>query len=176
MRNLYNFARECPSTVKDYKEKFRCTICDSNISLAHSGQGDIEKHKETKAHKDNVKSVERTLNFFHRPTQESDLPPSIAAEVACSMMLVQHNTFMNISDHLTPIINKHFKDSDAGKAYMYRRTRTAAIVNCIGDDVFENVKSSMQQGPFSLLLDASNDTGIQKMFPITVRLYDVQFN
>ena len=39
----------------------------------------------------------------------------------------------------------------------------------IGDDVFENVKSSMQQGPFSLLLDASNDTDIQKMFPITVQ-------
>ena len=91
------------------------------------------------------------------------------------MMLVQHNTFMN--DHLTtPIINKYFKDSDAGKAYMCRRTKTAAIVNCIGDDVFENVKSSMQQGPFSLLLDASNDTGIQKMYPITVRLYNVQFN
>ena len=83
---------------------------------------------------------------------------------------------MNISDHLTPIINKYFKDSDAGKAYMCRRTKTAAIVNCIGDDVFENVKSSMQQGPFSLLLDVNNDTGIQKMIPITVRLYDVQFN
>ena len=127
---------------------------------------EIEKHKETKAHKNNVKSVERMLNCFHRPTQESDLPPPlIAAEVACSMMLVQHNTFMNISDHLTPIINKYFKDSDAGKTYMCRRTKTAAIVNYM----FENVKSSMQQGPFSLLLDAGNDTGIQKMFPITVR-------
>ena len=67
---------------------------------------------------------------MHRPTQESDLPPSIAAEVACSMMLVQHNTFMN--DHLTtPVINKYFKDSDAGKAYMCRRTKTAAIVNAL---------------------------------------------
>ena len=104
--------------------------------ISHSSIADkeiIEKHKETKAHKDNVKSVERTLIFFHRPTQESDLPPSIAAEVAWSMMLVQHNTFMNISDHLTPIINKYYKDSDAGKAYICRRTKTAAIVNCIGD-------------------------------------------
>ena len=42
--------------------------------------------------------------------------------------------------------------------------------------MLEDVKSSMQQGPFSLLLDTSNDTGIQKIFPITVRLYDVQFN
>ena len=58
----------------EIRKKFRCTICDSNISLAHSGQGDIEKHNETNAHKDNVKSVERTLNFFHRSTQ-SDLPP-----------------------------------------------------------------------------------------------------
>ena len=34
----------------------------------------------------------------------------------------------------------------------------------------------MQKQPYSLLLDASNDKGIEKMFPITVRIYDINFN
>ena len=34
----------------------------------------------------------------------------------------------------------------------------------------------MQNMPYSLMLDSSNDNGIQKMFPITVRIFDETFN
>ena len=34
----------------------------------------------------------------------------------------------------------------------------------------------MTQSPFSIILDGSNDTGLQKMFPVTVRIFDVNFN
>ena len=34
----------------------------------------------------------------------------------------------------------------------------------------------MQLQTFSIMVDASNDTGIEKMYPITVRIYDVNFN
>ena len=30
--------------------------------------------------------------------------------------------------------------------------------------------------PYSLMLDSSNDNGIQKMFPITVRIFDETFS
>ena len=33
----------------------------------------------------------------------------------------------------------------------------------------------MEKFPFSMMLDASNDTGLYKMFPITVRIFDVNF-
>jgi hypothetical protein len=33
----------------------------------------------------------------------------------------------------------------------------------------------MQNLPYSLMLDASNDNGLEKMFPVTVRIYDVNF-
>ena len=34
----------------------------------------------------------------------------------------------------------------------------------------------MQEIPYRLMLDGSNDTGLSKMFPITVRVFDVNFN
>ena len=56
------------------------------------------------------------------------------------------------------------------------RTKTAAIVNCLGDHFFEKLKSDMQEMPYSLMLDGSNDTGLSKMFLITVRVFDANFN
>ena len=34
----------------------------------------------------------------------------------------------------------------------------------------------MKKFPFSFMIDGSNDTGIAKMHPVTVRIYDVNFN
>ena len=34
----------------------------------------------------------------------------------------------------------------------------------------------MQEIAYSLMLDGSNDTGLRKMFPITVRIFNVNFN
>ena len=56
------------------------------------------------------------------------------------------------------------------------RTKTAAIVNCLGDHFFEKLKSDMQEMPYSLMLDGSSGTGLSKTFPMTVRVFDVNFN
>ena len=174
LKKTFSFVRECPSSVKYSVHKFHCTICNVNMSLAHGGKSDIKQHESSKKHKENAKSVVRTKSFFCQPSDNT--PPSIKAEVAMTMMLIQHNTFFNTSDHLPPIINRQFSECDAGREYKCRRTKTAAIVNCIGDEFFEHLKSNMQNSPYSLLLDASNDTGIEKMFPITVRIFDVNFS
>ena len=34
----------------------------------------------------------------------------------------------------------------------------------------------MTQSPFSIILDGSNDTGLQKMYPVTIHIFDVNFN
>ena len=34
----------------------------------------------------------------------------------------------------------------------------------------------MQEMPYSLMLDGSNDTSLSKIFPITGRVFDVNFN
>ena len=68
-----------------------------------------------------------------------------------TMMLVQHNTFFNLSDHLTQIIRSEFKDSTAGEKYSSGRTKTAAIVNYEGDTCLESLKYTMQNHPCNLL-------------------------
>ena len=89
----------------------------------------------------------------------------ISAAVFKSVLLVvQQNTFFNIMqwNHLAPLIRKEFTDSHIAKQFTCGRTKTAAIVNCIGDYFFENLKDNMQNLRFSPMLDGSNDTGIQK--------------
>ena len=34
----------------------------------------------------------------------------------------------------------------------------------------------MIQSPFSIILGGTNDTGLQKMYPVTVCIFDVNFN
>ena len=43
------------------------------------------------------------LKFLRKPAEEdvTTVHPSIQAEVKMAMMIVHHNTFLNLSDHLT---------------------------------------------------------------------------
>ena len=113
--------------------------------------------------------------LFRKQPTNSDIDPSIAAEVKMVMMLVQHNSFFNISDHLSSLIRNEFKGSAVAEHFSCSRTQVAATVNCLGDHFFENLVTDMQNLPYSLMLDSSNDNGLEKMFPVTVRIYDVNF-
>ena len=53
--------------------------------------------------------------------------------------------------------------------------KTATIANCIGYH-FDEPKETMTQSPFSIILDGSNNTGLQKMYSVTVRIFDFNFN
>ena len=84
--------------------------------------------------------------------------------------------FFNISYHLSPLIRSEFRRSQAAETFSCGRTKTDAIVNCLGDHFFEKLKSDMQGMPYTLMVDGSNDTSLSKMFPITVRVFVVNFN
>ena len=61
----------------------------------------------------------RVDQLYQKKSEATDIHPSILAEVKMVMTLIQHNSFFNISDHLTPIINKEFKESPAAKKFRY---------------------------------------------------------
>ena len=117
-------------------------------------------------------------DFFRKSNAGEQLvvDPSIKAEVKFVMMLIKQNCLFNITDHLSPLIRNEFKGSDAAQSFHRTRTKTAAIVNCLGDYFFDKIKEDMKQWPYSLMLDGSNDNGIKKMFPVTVRIFDLNFN
>ena len=97
----------------------------------------------------------------------------ISTSVKLVMLIVQHNTFFNIMDHLAPLIRNGFSDRRIAKQCTCCRTKTTAIVNCINDYIFENLKDNMLNFPFRLMLDGSNDIGLQKNFPVTVCIYEI---
>ena len=75
-------------------------------------------------------------------------------------------------NHLSPFIKKEF----TAELFSCGRTKTAAIVNCMGDYFFEDLKSDIQEDALRIMVPASSDTGIQKVFPVTVQIYDTRFD
>ena len=92
------------------------------------------------------------------------------------LLIVHHNPFFNLPDHLMQYVKGKFKDSKAAKNFSCGRTKTNAIINCIGDNIKQELVKDMSQSPFSIMVDGSNDAGLEKMFPICVRIFDVNFN
>ena len=92
------------------------------------------------------------------------------------MMIVQHNTFFNLSDHLTQIVKSEFQGSAAAENFACGRTKTSAIINCLGDEFKAELVDDMKKFPFSFMIDGSNHTGIAKTYLLTVCIYDVNFN
>ena len=80
--------------------------------------------------------------------------PAILAELRMAMLVVHHNTFFNLSDHLTPYINNEFKGSSASENFSCGRTKTAAIVNCVRDQFQLDLIANLKKLPFSLMLEA----------------------
>ena len=93
-----------------------------------------------------------------------------------AMLIVHHNTFFNLSDHLTKFISQEFKGSRAADNFACGRTKTGAIINCVGKHMKEELVGDLKESPFSMMLDASNDTGLYKMFPVTVRVFDINYS
>ena len=57
--------------------------------------------------------------FLRKPAEEdaTTVHPSIQAEVKMAMMIVHHNTFFNLSDHLTRLVNSEFQGNAAAENF-----------------------------------------------------------
>ena len=87
--------------------------------------------------------------------------------------MVQHNIPLSFADHLSPLLKDIFPDSVTAKAYASASTKTTCIVNGSLAPHFKSaLVESMKSNPFSIAIDGSNDSGVQKMNPITVKMFD----
>eukprot|EP00118_Oscarella_pearsei_P009420 m.54316 g.54316 ORF g.54316 m.54316 type:complete len:171 (+) comp34346_c0_seq6:639-1151(+) len=76
-------------------------------------------------------------------------------------------------DHLSPLFKDIFPDSKIAKGFASARTKTSCILNDALRPFFEaELVEEMKNAPFSLVIDGSNDNGLQKMNPVTVRIFD----
>ena len=87
--------------------------------------------------------------------------------------LVQHNIPLAFIDHLSPLMRSIFPDSEVAKAFSSASTKTTYIINGALAPHFKSILvDSMKAGAYSIAVDGSDDTGLQKMNPMTVRVYE----
>lgn len=96
------------------------------------------------------------------------------AEVKITTVLAHHNVPIALADHLSPLFRDVFSDSEIAKAYSCARTKATCILNgAVGQYFQMSLVDKMKTEPFSLATDGSNDSGLQKMNSLTVRISDV---
>ena len=90
-----------------------------------------------------------------------------------AVLLAHHNVPLAVMDHLSPLFRDIFPDLKIAKGFSAARTKTTCIVNMALQPFLESVLvAQMKSQPFALAIDGSNDNGLQKMNPLTVRIFD----
>ena len=132
--------------------------------------------KTTPHHKTMEKSVKNThkVDSFFTSTASDEINNSvIRAEVMRTNFIVQHNLSFLTADHLAPVYSKMFPDSEIAKKFRCARTKTIAIINnAIRSALHESLVTYMQNRLFSICNDGSSDSGIKKINPVCVNIFD----
>ncbi|CAM4573185.1 unnamed protein product [Leuciscus chuanchicus] len=95
------------------------------------------------------------------------------AEVKVAVAMVQHNVPFAVADHFSPLYKECFRDSPTAQSFKSASTKTTCIINeAVAPHFKKELVMKMRENPFTLVTDASNDTGLEKMNPLTVRIFD----
>ena len=171
------WAKEFPiRAVSNFKHKFHCIPCGKNITCHHQGLGDVKKHCCGELHTKNVASwkKQKTMNMFNSNKQTTLSQKVIKAEVITTNFLVQHNLPIATADHLGPLFKEIFPDSKIAASYSCGRTKTSCILNeALAPQCHKYIIEHCQTHPYSVGTDGSNDTGVAKMNPVSIRLFDI---
>ena len=101
----------------------------------------------------------------------------IRAEVKVATLMTENNIPLAFANQLNRLFLKIFPDSKIAKQYSSAATKTTGMINgAIAPHFLKETVDIMKKEPFSLLTDGSNDSGLKKMNPLTVRLFDVNCN
>ena len=88
--------------------------------------------------------------------------------------MAENNIPLAISNHLSRMLPKLFPDSKIAQKYSTAATKTTYVINgAIAPHFLRETVNIIKCSPFSLLTDGSNDSGLEKMNPLTVKICDV---
>ena len=107
-------------------------------------------------------------------TGDHDQDKVTNAEVLFTGYIVEHNLPFEASNHAGPLFRKMFPDSEIAQKYGCAATKTAAIVNyALAPEMLAPVVDYLKTEPFSLCIDGSSDTGTENLYPVGVRIFDL---
>ncbi|KAK1880620.1 N-(5'-phosphoribosyl)anthranilate isomerase [Dissostichus eleginoides] len=157
-----------------------CSVCRQENSCAHQGVRDISRHVEGKGHRAKeqpLNSVSSIAQFYVPETSVGGMSVQEAktrrAEVKVAVAMVQHNVPFAVADHFSPLYKECFRDSPTAQGFKSASTKTTCIINeAVAPHFKKELVMKMRENPFTLVTDGSNDTGLAKMNPLTVRIFD----
>ena len=138
------------------------------------GKTDIRKHSQTKSHVDIAKTKvnQSTLDTLTRASSQLSMQ-CIESEVKMAVLVACSNVPIAFNDRLSPAIRTIFRDSKVASMYHSARTKATSILNiAVAPHLISVLVKRMKCHAFSLAIDGTNDCELQKMNPITVRIYD----
>lgn len=161
--------------VKSDIYKFHCLPCGKNLSCHHQGLKDVEDHCKKETHLKNYSSWKKQAQLSFCKSPESNFENKVLnAEVMVTNFIVQHNLPIATADHLGHLFKKIFPDSKIASSYSCAKTKTFAILNeAFAPDCHNYVVEHCKTHAYSVGHDGSNDTGVQKMNPVSIRLFDI---
>ena len=141
------------------------------VGVAHGGVNDLKNHVETKKHQE-AKRARDQSNMMESYVMQ-DQNSVIKAEVKFTEFIIEHNLPFVVAGHAGHLFKQMFPDSKISKQFACGRTKTAAIINTLGEETSKAVEQHLRTSPFSLAADGSNDTSgcPSKLYPVLVRVF-----
>ena len=99
-----------------------------------------------------------------------------SAEIKLTVFVAEnkHSLTIAISDEFGKLFRSIFLDSKIAKKYQCGRTKSSAILNeVLAMDLVSKLVERMKAPPFSVATDGSNDTGVEKMSSVTIKVFVV---
>ena len=99
---------------------------------------------------------------------------SMTAEIKMTVFLAKHNLPIAISDEFGKLFRSMFPDSNIAKKYQCEKSKSSAILNdALAMDLTSKLVERMKAASFSVAIDGNNDTGLEKMNPVTIKIFYV---
>ena len=117
------------------------------------------------------------LSFQKPPNPTETLKRTDKAELQMAVLTATSNVPFSIHDRLSPTIRKVFPDSKIASQYHSASTKATCMLNeAVAPVLLGDLISIMKTHPFSLCVDGSNDSDLEQMHPITIRIFDTHTN
>ena len=185
-KTKYNASWFSQQNLKQYKDVitqsklgelyFHCKICNKDVSCSHGGTSDLVRHCTAITHQKQEKErrTQPSIGSFTYTKNSSTEIRTRKAEIKLTGFLAEHNLPIADADHLSSLIKECFPDSKTARSYSCSRTKSSCILNgAIYLDLQQSLIDEMKVSVFSLSSDGSNDQNLEKMNPVTVRIFDI---
>ena len=138
------------------------------------GKIDVIMHCKSKSHLDQAKALRAQPKLSFQSAQSNEELIRTEAELKMAVLTAISNVPLAFHDRLSPTIRKVFPDSKIALKHHSASTKATCMLNeAVAPMLINDLLSSMRSHPFSVCIDGSNDIELEKMNPVTVRIFNV---